>query len=239
MRNFKITVLLSLFCWLSVVAQKEAFLPSEENGVVSDSILKIYSADPEFQYVIPRQFSPNKSWMEKLRSWKNELIRKFQQMQNSRTFNIVLIVLGFVTLAYFFTNLGFRKKKKNALGDEYNEWENLYQKVTVEDTFLQELRLMEEKLAYREAIRWMFLRYLAVLESKGYIQWQSGKTNMDYYREIKNSGLETDYFAFMKAYNVSWFGYHELNQEEYAINKNLIMNAVQAMVPKNVRHEVE
>ncbi|MBK8112944.1 MAG: hypothetical protein IPK46_22900 [Saprospiraceae bacterium] len=98
---------------------------------------------------------------------------------------------------------------------------------------------MEEKLAYREAIRWMFLRYLAVLESKGYIQWQSGKTNMDYYREIKNSGLETDYFAFMKAYNVSWFGYHDLNQEEYAINKNLIMNAVQAMVPKNVRHEVE
>ncbi|MBK7222662.1 MAG: hypothetical protein IPH94_15515 [Saprospiraceae bacterium] len=66
MRNFKITVLLSLFCWLSVVAQKEAFLPSEENGVVSDSILKIYSTNPEFQYVVPKQFSPNKSWWEKL-----------------------------------------------------------------------------------------------------------------------------------------------------------------------------
>ena len=105
MRNFKITVLLSLFCWLSVVAQKEAFLPSEENGVVSDSILKIYSADPEFQYVIPQQFSRNKSWMEKLRSRKNELIRKCQQMKNSRTGNIVLIFLGFVTLAYFFPDL--------------------------------------------------------------------------------------------------------------------------------------
>lgn len=98
---------------------------------------------------------------------------------------------------------------------------------------------MEDQKAYREAVRWMFLRYLAVLESKGYIIWQAGKTNMDYYREIKNTELEADYFAFMKAYNVSWFGYHEMNQEEYGNNKNLIMSAIQAMVPKNVRNEVE
>lgn len=239
MRNFKITVILSLFGWYGALAQNMAFTPSNENAIVSDSILKIYSSDPDFQYVVPQQFSPNKSWLEKLRSWKNELIRKFQQMQDSRTFNIVLIVLGFVTLAYFFTNLGFRKKRNTNQGTDYSEWESLYQKVTVEDTFLQELRIMEERQAFREAIRWLFLRYLAVLASKGYIIWQAGKTNMDYYREIKNTGLETDYFAFMKAYNVSWFGYHELNQEEYGNNKNLIMSAIQAMVPKNVRNEVE
>lgn len=77
------------------------------------------------------------------------------------------------------------------------------------------------------------------LESNGYINWQPGKTNMDYFREIKNTELESDFYAFMKIYNLSWFGYHELNQEGYSIHKNRIMMVLHAIVPKNTRHEVD
>jgi hypothetical protein len=235
MRNSKIAVIFSLFFGLSVTAQKDLSLATKAKVVISDSLLQKYSTNPDFQYIVPKQFSANKSWWEKLRSWKNELIRKFRQMQDSRTFNIVIMVLGFVTLAYFFTNLGFKKKKNKLLENDLTEWEHLYQKVTVEDTFQQELLLMEEKQAYREAIRWIFLRYLSVLENNGYINWQPGKTNMDYFREIKNTELESDFYAFMKIYNLSWFGYHELNQEGYSIHKNRIMMVLHAIVPKNTK----
>ncbi|MBK7223791.1 MAG: hypothetical protein IPH94_21605 [Saprospiraceae bacterium] len=172
MRNSKIAVIFSLFFGLSVTAQKDLSLATKAKVVISDSLLQKYSTNPDFQYIVPKQFSANKSWWEKLRSWKNELIRKFPWMglKNISHRNYGVGLCGPLCL-FFFTNLGFRKKRKKFLGKGINRVGNLYQKVTVEDTFLQEELLMEEKLPTGEAIRWIFLRYLAV-RSKGYIQWQ-------------------------------------------------------------------
>lgn len=239
MRIFNLFLVWAFFCASGVNVVAQGTNSSLSGSVLSDSIISVFRTDPDFQYVVPKQYSAKKSWIEKLRSWKNELIRKFQQMQSSRTFQIILMVLGFIALAYFFSNLGFRRRRNQINEENINELDKLYKKVLVEDTFLMELNKMEATGTYREAIRWIFLRYLAVLEKNDHIQWQSGKTNLDYYREINDPGLKTEFMEIMKTYNLSWFGYHELEQEDYAQYKNLVLKVMGIIRPKIKHDEVE
>ena len=114
----------------------------------------------------------------------------------------------FVTFVLFFIYFGFHAKAQS--GNKHYRYRMGYVVPTgpKDDTFLENLALFESKESWAEAVRWMFIKYLSQLEKHQMIVWQSGKTNLDYSKELSNIQIKQVYNTLMKGYNDAWFGHH-------------------------------
>lgn len=68
---------------------------------------------------------------------------------------------------------------------------------------------------YRLAIRYMYLKALQDLSVKNIIQYHFEKTNTDYYREIADSSLKTNFNRISYLYDYIWYGEFDLDEEGY------------------------
>ncbi len=83
------------------------------------------------------------------------------------------------------------------------------------DRFINQA-LKEEN--YRLAIRYMYLKSLKLLSLHNSIDWHFEKTNLDYYREIKNPALKERFKKTSYLYDNIWYG-------EYALDRSGFENA--------------
>jgi len=72
-----------------------------------------------------------------------------------------------------------------------------------------------EQKNYRLAIRYMYLKSLKLLSLNNIIEWHFEKTNSDYYTEIENQKLKTDFKKVSYLYDHIWYGEFELNEEGF------------------------
>lgn len=79
-------------------------------------------------------------------------------------------------------------------------------------------KALEEK-NYRLAIRYMYLKSLKSLSEKNLIEWNFEKTNADYYNEIKNGELKTNFQKISYWYDHIWYGEFDLNQSGFETAK--------------------
>ncbi|MHA4807644.1 DUF4129 domain-containing protein [Flavitalea flava] len=104
--------------------------------------------------------------------------------------------------------LFFRNPPK-AISDGAEETE-----LTVED--------LEEKLEqaiksgnYRLGVRYLFLKTLGLLDSRGMIHFHARTTNHDYLRQMKGNTQEPDFRYLIRAYEHVWYGDFSLNSEQF------------------------
>lgn len=207
--------------------------PQKNLGIIiSDSIINASLKSRDFIYVVPRQLSTPASWREKWNSFVQSVLKKIFELQKNDNFKIVAIVALFVTLIYFISTSGFTQKRNTATNTAETEWDLLYQQAQKDDAFLQNLALFESKNSWAEAVRWMFIKYLSQLEKQQMIVWQSGKTNLDYSKELSHAQIRQVYTALMEGYNDAWFGHHLTDYNAYFKYKELAMNAISALNEK-------
>ena len=72
-----------------------------------------------------------------------------------------------------------------------------------------------EKNNYRLAIRYHYLQVLKHLSKKGQIEWDTEKTNYDYYREIKDEKTREEFQYISYIYDYCWYGEFEISNEDY------------------------
>ena len=72
-----------------------------------------------------------------------------------------------------------------------------------------------EKNNYRLAIRYHYLQVLKHLSKKGEIEWDTEKTNYDYYREIKDEKTREEFQYISYIYDYCWYGEFEISNEDY------------------------
>jgi len=72
-----------------------------------------------------------------------------------------------------------------------------------------------EKNNYRLAIRYHYLQVLKHLSKKGKIEWDTEKTNYDYYREIKDEKTREEFQYISYIYDYCWYGEFEISNEDY------------------------
>ena len=95
--------------------------------------------------------------------------------------------------------------------------------IKVEETHIKELDLnkyIDEAIAngnYRNAVRYLYLNSLKKLSASGKIDWDFQKTNSDYYREIKDVELKTQFQKVSYLYDYVWYG--EFAIDEFAFAK--------------------
>jgi hypothetical protein len=78
--------------------------------------------------------------------------------------------------------------------------------------------LIEEALLkdnYRLAIRYYYLLSLKQLANKEKIEWDSEKTNYDYYQEIKDKTLKKQFQYISYIYDYCWYGEFNIEKTEF------------------------
>lgn len=65
---------------------------------------------------------------------------------------------------------------------------------------------------YRVAVRLLYLRALKTLSDKEVIYWQDGKTNYDYWHEIKDNDLKVHFEKLSYHFNYVWYGNFKADQ---------------------------
>lgn len=78
--------------------------------------------------------------------------------------------------------------------------------------------LVEESLLkndYRSAIRYYYLLSLKRLSDKEIIEWDSEKTNYDYYQEIKNKKIKKQFKYISYIYDYCWYGEFNIEKQEF------------------------
>ena len=68
---------------------------------------------------------------------------------------------------------------------------------------------------YRLAIRYLYLKLLSNLDSKGFIDWLPGKTNRKYLQELKNLALRNQFEMLSRIYEYSWYGNFEPDENQF------------------------
>ena len=68
---------------------------------------------------------------------------------------------------------------------------------------------------YRSAIRYYYLLSLKRLSNKEIIEWDSEKTNYDYYQEIKNTEVQKQFQYISYLYDYCWYGEFNIERQEF------------------------
>lgn len=66
---------------------------------------------------------------------------------------------------------------------------------------------------YRLALRLHFLKSLRLLDDNKHIIWRSGKTNYQYYEEIKDPQIKDRFDNLSYVFEYSWYGQFEISSE--------------------------
>lgn len=126
---------------------------------------------------------------------------------------IVLIVVGL----YFMIRLLFGKQASSFFSGNsktlvpLNVKEEDITQIDLETLITQAL----EQKDYRLAVRYMYLKVLKQLSFKELIQWHFEKTNSDYYREIKDPALKSDFTRVSYLYEHIWYGEFTLDNQGF------------------------
>ncbi len=78
--------------------------------------------------------------------------------------------------------------------------------------------MVEEALLnndYRSAIRYYYLLSLKRLSDKEVIEWDSEKTNYDYYQEIKDDKIKKQFQYISYIYDYCWYGEFNIEKTEF------------------------
>jgi hypothetical protein len=81
--------------------------------------------------------------------------------------------------------------------------------------FDQAIADAENRSAYREAVRWLYLKSLRVLADNNLIDWKINKTNIDYATELAAGNHYKDFQQLTRYYEFAWYGEFDLNQQDY------------------------
>lgn len=217
------TVLLRLFtCIFSylLLYNNATGLPPGDSTVVqlrhfNAHALEQYKTQADFKYETLRPESFNlpawikyllAKWLEKIFSPHQQLsLLKllFYGLMVSAALVIILNLMG-IDMRSFFTGSSSQVITYQALEENVREL-NL-------DQLINEARNNKQ---WRLATRYQYLKALRLLTDKELISWQTGKTNMDYYYELKANKLKDVFLDVTGIFENAWYGHHDLNVTDY------------------------
>lgn len=149
--------------------------------------------------------------------WFNKILAKlFSDAGAAPYIRYLLMFLAIAFVVYKiaggnFTGIfSFNKKVKSANGFDYFE-EDIHQS-DIDKKLNEAIRDKN----YRDAIRYYYLILLKKLDAIEFIQWEIGKTNRDYQKELQNKSILDDFIKLSGVYEYSWYGNFEVNENQFA-----------------------
>ncbi|PSR54276.1 DUF4129 domain-containing protein [Adhaeribacter arboris] len=178
--------------------------------------LNAYRADPDFQYgtdVRPLTSAWDRFWRQvRAYSWEILRNRSYEGFWKYVIYGVVVGLTIFVVLKLLkieFTGLLGKKAKAFAVPYETHA-ENIH---ALDFTSLLDEAVRQKD--YRRAIRLYYLHTLKQLTDQALIDWQPGKTNRSYIREIQPQTLRKDFEKITALFEYVWYGGSQVNEAHY------------------------
>jgi hypothetical protein len=213
--TFIILIVIPVFTGITTFASDSSVVDSSKVQVrLPDSkFADSYRLQKEFNYTTP-PFQPNlfQQLIEYLKN-KFESWKKFS--------DIIPLILKLLMWAaiIFFLFIVITKTKLYKLFYTDKEFETPeFELSTVNEpsTDLDEaIRSQVEQKQYRLAVRLLYLKVINLLRSKEYIHYSKEKTNVDYWRDLTNDDLKSQFYVITSIYNHVWYGDLEIAEDQF------------------------
>ncbi len=174
--------------------------------------VKSLKADPDLNYQVPPTAAENlfaRFW-----SWVNQMIEGFfSSMRGTNIGTLLLYGLGLVLLvAIVLMILKVNAFKVLYFGQDVQKYQ-LFDEDIHEMDFDRLIQQAIDGSDYRRGIRLIFLYALRLLSDRQLITWNTGKTNHEYVRELRQSALKDGFNDLSYYFDYAWYGNFVINQQ--------------------------
>ena len=219
-----LVILVLLFFSRAASAQEKLVYDSSLLQVrsFSDSSLQVYKNDRNFQY--ERQVIEKPSLWDRFWRWFWNLYDEIMSTKTGQvTIKIIYWILGLGAIAFFV----YKIMRMNRLSLFTSSETATAYKIESENIhaipFDAAINEALQNGNYRLAVRLLYLQSLKTLADKEVINWQSNKTNTDYWREISNPSLQYSFKLITGIFEYGWYGSHAVTKEDFSEMKEEIL----------------
>lgn len=131
----------------------------------------------------------------------------------------VLLVIGIIILGIAIFYIMKMQKLWIFSDDEAqeSEFESAILQENIHDMDFERLILeAEAKQRFNVAVRLLFLKLLKQLSDREIIHWDVNKTNREYYYEISDPGMRSEYDKVSDYFERAWYGEYFINDSVYS-----------------------
>jgi hypothetical protein len=121
---------------------------------------------------------------------------------------VVGIVIWLMTRSDF---ISFVRGKSKATEFNFTDLEEDIKGINFDDRI--HLAIKDNNL--RLAVRWYYLKELNLLNTKGWIEWQTFKTNIDYAGELHKASFLKAFVQISRIYDYVWYGQYGITTERF------------------------
>lgn len=178
-----------------------------------------YKPQKEFQY--EDEPKEHMGIMDIIGYYITQLIRKLLGVRGEMTmWRMIFYALMAIALVFIVVNLlgldirgVFGREAKTVV--DYNVQEENIREMNLDDLIAEAIAKGEWKLC----IRFHYLKALRMLTDRELIRWEQGKTNMDYFYELRGEDLKANFLTVTNAFENAWYGNAEVNRQNYEQSK--------------------
>ncbi|WP_439181709.1 hypothetical protein [Carboxylicivirga taeanensis] len=199
--------------------QKVSTVEAWDNSLVdyrcpTNDTINHYKAQTDYQYSTNTDLL---SWWQKFVRWLFSLLR--YGSGDLSLIGWILLLMGVAALVFIIVKLFgipikglfiFSKSTK------VTQLEFALNNTAIDDEELEKmLKTFVNHHAYREATRTLFLLCLKALHRNSYIRLNAFKTDREYYYEVDNQQVKSNFLNLIKQYEYVWFGKFNINEQEF------------------------
>ena len=174
-------------------------------------------ARPEFQWEQARAVEAP-GWLQRIYEWIIDLIERFlfgleNTVYHGRVPLIIAAAIFFILSLYFISrNLARNLVRDAQLAAEDGDGEG----ALTSKGALQRAQTLSNKGDYRNAIRFLYLSSLLVLDERGLLHYDRSRTNREYLRSVSaKPELESPLHSVIDVFDRVWYGFEEVDEKTY------------------------
>ncbi len=124
---------------------------------------------------------------------------------------LMILALAAIIFNLFGIDLRFLFKPKESTITQYTAEEENIHAMDI-DTLIANARNSHQ---WKLSQRYLYIKALRMLADKELIKWKPGKTNMEYYYELKQLPMRMLFVEITSMFETAWYGEKNIEQEEY------------------------
>lgn len=195
-------------------------LPAQDTSALQirkpdHAAIEKYRSQAEFEYetAAPEQLDLFSLIMHKLGKLFRQLFSAEQEVTIYRVLVYALMIVSVLLIVLNLLGIDVRRlfvTTPQAIVSNVSEEENI-REMNLDDLIAQAFSAG----LWRLAIRFQYLKTLRLLTDNELIRWQPGKTNMDYYYELKNRNAQEAFLDVTSAFENAWYGNATITESDY------------------------
>jgi len=173
-------------------------------------------ARPEFQWQQARTFEAP-DWLQKIYdAFFNLIERLVYGAGNAIYYGRVPIFIGLIILFLFGLYIISRNLSDSLVRDAELAAEDGSEALLTSKGAMQRAQTLSDQGDYRNAIRYLYLSSLLVLDERGLMRYDRSRTNREYLRSVSSKpSLENPLHSVIDVFDRVWYGYEEVDENTF------------------------